>query len=128
MLSGTGGNCGSQSSTMIIQGMAAEEIRLRDFGRVIVKELCIAVICAVILASVNFVRVVLFYHDVKIAAVVSLTLVGTVILAKLLGCMLPMIAKKLKIDPAIMSAPLLSTLVDSCSTLLYFTIATQMLL
>ncbi|MGN0637515.1 MAG: magnesium transporter [Huintestinicola sp.] len=127
MLTGTGGNCGSQSSTMVIQGMAMEEIRLKDFFKVVFKEFRIAIICSVILSAVNFGRIVLFYHDVKIAAVVSVTLVGTVILSKLLGCMLPMLAKKIHIDPAIMSAPLLSTLVDSCSTLMYFTIALHVL-
>lgn len=127
MLTGTGGNCGSQSSTMVIQGMAMEEIRLKDVFKVVFKELRIALICSVILSAVNFGRIVLFYKDIKIAAVVSVTLVGTVILSKLLGCMLPMLAKKIRIDPAIMSAPLLSTLVDSCSTLLYFTIALRVL-
>ena len=127
MLTGTGGNCGSQSSTMVIQGMAMEEIRLKDFFKVVFKELRIALICSIILSAVNFGRIVLFYKDIKIAAVVSVTLVGTVILSKLLGCMLPMLAKKIRIDPAIMSAPLLSTLVDSCSTLLYFTIALRVL-
>ncbi|WP_432650084.1 magnesium transporter [Huintestinicola sp.] len=127
MLTGTGGNCGSQSSTMVIQGMAMDEIRLKDFFKVVFKEFRIAIICSIILSAVNFGRIVLFYHDVKIAAVVSVTLVGTVILSKLLGCMLPMLAKKIHIDPAIMSAPLLSTLVDSCSTLLYFTIALHVL-
>ncbi len=127
MLTGTGGNCGSQSSTMVIQGMAMDEIRLKDFFKVVFKEFRIAIICSVILSAVNFGRIVLFYHDVKIAAVVSVTLVGTVILSKFLGCMLPMLAKKIHIDPAIMSAPLLSTLVDSCSTLLYFTIALHVL-
>lgn len=127
MLTGTGGNCGSQSSTMIIQGMAMEEIRLKDFFKVVFKEFRIAIICSFILSAVNFFRIVLFYHNVKIAAVVSVTLIGTVILSKLLGCMLPMLAKKIHIDPAIMSAPLLSTLVDSCSTLLYFTIALHVL-
>ncbi|MCI7767290.1 MAG: magnesium transporter [Oscillospiraceae bacterium] len=127
MLTGTGGNCGSQSSTMVIQGMAMEEIRLKDFFKVVFKEFRIAIICSVILSAVNFGRIVLFYHDIKIAAVVSVTLVGTVILSKLLGCMLPMLAKKIHIDPAIMSAPLLSTLVDSCSTLMYFTIALHVL-
>lgn len=127
MLTGTGGNCGSQSSTMVIQGMAMEEIRLKDFFKVVFKEFRIAIICSVILSAVNFGRIVLFYHNIKIAAVVSVTLVGTVILSKLLGCMLPMLAKKIHIDPAIMSAPLLSTLVDSCSTLMYFTIALHVL-
>lgn len=127
MLTGTGGNCGSQSSTMVIQGMAMEEIRLKDFFRVVFKEFRIALICSVILAAVNFVRIIFMYQNVKIAAIVSITLIGTVILSKLLGCMLPMLAKKIHIDPAIMSAPLLSTLVDSCSTLLYFTIAMKIL-
>lgn len=127
MLTGTGVNCGSQSSTMVIQGMAMEEIRLKDFFRVAFKEFRIALICSVILAAVNFVRIIIMYQNVKIAAIVSITLIGTVILSKLLGCMLPMLAKKIHIDPAIMSAPLLSTLVDSCSTLLYFTIAMKIL-
>ena len=127
MLTGTGGNCGSQSSTMVIQGMAMEEIRLKDFFRVAFKEFRIALICSVILAAVNFVRIIIMYQNVKIAAIVSITLIGTVILSKLLGCMLPMLAKKIHIEPAIMSAPLLSTLVDSCSTLLYFTIAMKIL-
>ena len=127
MLMDTGGNCGSQSSTMVIQGMAMEEIRLKDFFRVAFKEFRIALICSVILAAVNFVRIIIMYQNVKIAAIVSITLIGTVILSKLLGCMLPMLAKKIHIDPAIMSAPLLSTLVDSCSTLLYFTIAMKIL-
>lgn len=127
MLTGTGGNCGSQSSTMIIQGMAMEEIRPKDFLKVVFKEFRIALICSVILSAVNFVRILIMYKDIRMAAIVSVTLVGTVILSKLLGCMLPMLAKKIKLDPAIMSAPLLSTLVDSCSTLLYFTIAMNVL-
>ncbi len=127
MLTGTGGNCGSQSSTMVIQGMAMEEIRLKDFFKVVFKEFRIALICSIILSAVNFGRIVLMYGNVLMAAVVSITLIGTVILSKLLGCMLPMLAKRIKIDPAIMSAPLLSTLVDSCSTLMFFTIATRLL-
>ncbi len=131
MLMGTGGNCGSQSSTMVIQGMAMEEIRLKDFFKVVFKEFRIAIICAVILAAVNFIRISVFYRGEEnctaIAAVVSITLVGTVILAKLLGSMLPMLAKKIHIDPAIMSAPLLSTMVDSCSMLLYFSVALSLL-
>lgn len=127
MLTGTGGNCGSQASTMIIQGMAMGEIRLKDFFKVVFKEFRIALICSIILSAVNFARIVIMYSDLKMAAVVSATLIGTVILSKLLGCMLPMFAKKIHLDPAIMSAPLLSTLVDSCSTLLYFTIALHVL-
>lgn len=127
MLTDTGGNCGSQTSSLIIQGMAADEIRLKDFFRVIFKEFRVALICAAILATVNFARIVIMYKTIKIAAVVSLTLICTVILSKLMGCILPMLAKRLKIDPAIMSAPLLSTVVDSISTLIYFSIALAML-
>ncbi|MBQ7783023.1 MAG: magnesium transporter [Oscillospiraceae bacterium] len=127
MIMGTGGNSGSQASTMIIQGMAMDEVHLRDFFKVVFKEFRIAILCSTILAAVNFVRIFITYRDLAVAAVVSITLIGTVVLAKLLGCMLPMLAKKLHIDPALMSAPLLSTLVDSCSMLLYFTIALNML-
>lgn len=127
MLTDTGGNCGSQTSAMIIQGMAMEEIRPKDFFRVVFKELRIALICSAILSAVNFGRIMIMYRDLKMALVVSLTLIATVILAKLLGCILPMLAKKIRLDPAIMSAPLLSTMVDSISTLLYFTIATSLL-
>ena len=127
MIMGTGGNSGSQASTMIIQGMAMDEVHLRDFFKVVFKEFRIALLCSTILAVVNFIRIFITYRDLAVAAVVSITLIGTVVLAKLLGCMLPMLTKKLHIDPALMSAPLLSTLVDSCSMLLYFTIALNML-
>ncbi len=127
MLTDTGGNCGSQTSSLIIQGMASDEIRLKDFFRVLFKEFRVSLICAAILAAVNFGRIVLMYKDVTIAAVVSLTLICTVVMSKLLGCILPMLAKRLNIDPAIMSAPLLSTVVDSVSTLVYFSIAMSML-
>lgn len=127
MLTDTGGNCGSQSSSLIIQGMAAEEIRLKDFFKVVFKEFRVAIICAAVLAFVNFLRIMLFYRDPIIGAVVSMTLVCTVILSKIMGSAMPMLAKKVGVDPAIMSAPLLSTLVDCCSTLIYFTIATRLL-
>ncbi|MGN0666116.1 MAG: magnesium transporter [Huintestinicola sp.] len=131
MLMGTGGNSGSQSSGMIIQAMAMNEIRPKDFFRVVFKEFRISLLCGAILSAVNFARILIFYKDepgvISIAAVVSLALFGTVVMAKLMGCMLPMLAKKIKLDPAIMSAPLLSTVVDSCSMLLYFTIAMRIL-
>ncbi|MBQ7783741.1 MAG: magnesium transporter, partial [Oscillospiraceae bacterium] len=84
-------------------------------------------ICSIILSAVNFTRILVTYRDIKMASVVSITLIATVIMSKLLGSMLPMLAKRLHIDPAIMSAPLLSTMVDSCSTLIYFTIALNVL-
>jgi magnesium transporter len=112
---------------MVIQGMALDEIVTGDFFKVIKKELAISLICAAILAAVNFTRIMLFYHNIMIATVVSLTLICTVVLSNLIGASLPMLAKRLKQDPAVMSAPLLSTVVDSLSTLIYFTIATRLL-
>lgn len=127
MVMGTGGNCGSQSSTLIIRGMALEEIRLRDFFKVVFKELRIALICAAVLSVVNGLRVLITYKDPALALVIGLSLIGTVVIAKLVGAMLPMGAKALKLDPAIMANPLITTVVDSCSLLIYFTIATNIL-
>ncbi len=127
MLMDTGGNCGSQSSTMIIRGMATDEIKLKDYFKTVWKELRIALIVGIILSIVNGARIVLQYHDVKIATVVGLTLILTVIMSKFLGCSLPMLAKKLKLDPAIMAAPLITTIVDSCSILIYFQIAVALM-
>lgn len=137
MLMGTGGNCGSQSSTMVIRGLALEEIRFKDFFKVLFKELRIAVIVGVVLALVNAARVYLMYShnaDVlsqiglgQLALVSGLSLIGTVVLAKCIGCILPMLAKKCKLDPALMAAPLLSTILDTCSVLIFFNIAMAIL-
>lgn len=127
MIMGTGGNCGSQSSTLIIRGMALEEIRLRDFFKVVFKEFRIALICAVTLAVVNGLRVLMFYKDPLLALVIALSLVGTVVIAKLVGAALPMLAKAVHLDPAIMANPLISTVVDSCSLLIYFSVASCVL-
>ena len=124
---GTGGNCGSQSSTLVIRGMALEEIRLKDFFKVIFKEFRIAFICSVVLSIVNGLRIWITYKDPQLALVIALSIIGTVILAKLVGAMLPMAAKALKLDPAIMATPLITTVVDSCSLLIYFTVATNIL-
>ena len=123
VIMGTGGNCGSQSSTMIIRGMATDEIKLKDYFRAVWKELRISLIVGVILSIANGIRIVIQYNDIQIAIVVGLTLILTVTLSKFLGCSLPMLAKKLKLDPAIMAAPLITTIVDSCSILIYFQIA-----
>lgn len=127
MLMDTGGNCGSQSSTLIIRGMAIDEIHPKDFFRVIFKEIRVALIVGVTLGVVNGIRIVLQYHDPKLAIVIGLTLVATVCLSKVLGCVLPMIAKKLKLDPALMAAPLITTIVDTCSIMIYFTIAVKVM-
>ena len=127
MLMDTGGNCGAQASTMIIRGLALDEIELKDFFRVWWKEIRVALICGAALSAVNFIRIIIQYGDIGVAAVVSLTLIITVCVAKSLGCILPIIAKRLKLDPAIMASPIITTLTDACSVFVYFTIATAML-
>ena len=127
MIMGTGGNCGSQSSTLIIRGMAIDEISLKDFTKAIWKELRVALMVGAVLALVNGIRIMIQYNDFMLAVVLGLTLITTVILAKLLGCVLPMLAKKLKLDPAIMASPLITTIVDTCSILIYFAIAVNIM-
>ena len=127
MIMGTGGNCGSQSSTLIIRGLATDEIKLKDIFRVIWKEIRVAFIVGVALAIVNAIRVIIQYRDIQLAIVLGITLIVTTIISKVLGCVLPMLAKRLKLDPAIMAAPLITTLVDVCSILVYFQVATSIM-
>jgi magnesium transporter len=124
MLMGTGGNSGSQSSTLIIRGIALDEIRFRDLPRVIFKEFRISILVGIILSILNGLRIVLVYKDVTLAIVVAVSLLFTIIIAKLIGGALPMLAKKLGLDPAIMAAPLITTIVDTCSILIFFQVAT----
>ena len=125
MLMDTGGNCGSQSSTLIIRGIALDEIHFRDIFRVMFKEFRIALLVSLGLALANGLRILLIYHSLRLALVIGLSLIGAVVLAKLIGCTLPLFAKKVHLDPAIMAAPLITTVVDTCSIIIYFTIATQ---
>ena len=127
MIMGTGGNCGSQSSTLIIRGLATDEIELKDVFKVLWKEFRVSIIVGVVLAFVNGIRIMIQYDDLQLAIVIGLTLIATVILSKALGCLLPLAAKKLKLDPAIMAAPLITTLVDIFSILVYFQIATAIM-
>lgn len=127
MIMGTGGNCGSQSSTLIIRGMAIDEISLKDFAKAIWKELRVSLLVGTVLAVCNGIRIMIQYNDFLLAIVLGLTLICTVILAKILGCALPMLAKKLKLDPAIMASPLITTIVDTCSILIYFAIAVSIM-
>ena len=127
MLMDTGGNCGSQSATLVIRGLAVEEIRLSELFRVVGKEFRLALIISAILSVVNGLRIFLMYRDPLLALVVGLSLAATVILAKFVGCVLPLLAKRIKLDPAIMASPLITTIVDACSVLLYFRIATAFL-
>ena len=125
MLMSTGGNCGSQSSTMIIRSMSLDEIKMRDFFRVIWRELRISVIIGVTLSVVNGIRIWLMEGDWKIAVTVSLSISGIVIVSQFIGCTLPMLAKRFKLDPAVMAAPLITTIVDAASIIIYFQIATR---
>ncbi|MCF6459471.1 magnesium transporter [Clostridium sp. Cult3] len=128
MLMDTGGNSGSQSSTLIIRGLALGEIDLKDAGKVMLKELRISIIVGAALAVVNFFRIYLF-DDVgaMISLTVSITLFITVVIAKVVGGVLPMIAKKMNIDPAIMAGPLITTIVDALSLMVYFSVASWLL-
>lgn len=124
MIMGTGGNCGSQSSTLIIRGLSNDEIKLKDFFKVWWKEVRVAILVGMALFVVNYIRIMFQYNNLQLAFIVGFSLTGTVVIAKSLGCLLPMVAKKLKLDPAIMAAPLISTILDTCSVLIYFNIAT----
>ena len=133
MLMDTGGNAGSQSATLVIRGLALGEIRKRDVLVVLFKELRVALVCSVILGAVNFARVMIFNQNVSVVNVamlsltVTLSLCATVIMAKTVGCLLPIGAKAVKMDPAIMASPLITTIVDAASLVVYFTIAKALL-
>ena len=124
MLMDTGGNCGSQSSTLIIRGLSLGEIELKDFFKALWKEFRVALVVGAVLFVFTFFRVLLFNTDNwGVALVVALALFCTIILAKCLGCCMPMLAKKLKMDPALMASPMITTIVDMSSLAIYFTIA-----
>lgn len=131
MLMGTGGNCGSQASTMIIRGMALDEINVGDFFKAVLKESAIALLVGFVLALVNSIRIIVMYHSepginaYMLAFVLAITLMCIILLSKILGCALPMIAKKLRLDPAIMAAPVISTILDTCSVLIFFNFAVK---
>ena len=126
MLMGTGGNCGSQSSTLIIRGLAVGEIEFSDIFKVIFKEIRVAVVVGALLAFVNGIRICIMYdRDIMLAVALGITMIAVVSIAKCIGCILPLIAKKLGIDPAIMAAPLITTITDTCTILVYFNIVTS---
>lgn len=127
MIMGTTGNCGSQTSTLIIRGMSNDEVRLKDYLKAVWKELRVAILVAIMLGIANGIRIMVQYQDVELAIVVALSLLGTVVLAKFLGCTLPMLAKKLKIDPALMATPVITTISDMCSVLIFFKVATMVM-
>lgn len=127
MLMDTGGNCGSQASTMVIRALATDEIEPKDVLKVWWKEARIGVMCGATLGVVNGIRIFIQYHDLGIAIVIACTLFLTAILAKSLGCFLPMLAKAVKLDPAYMASPLITTITDACSLAIYFNIALMIL-
>ena len=129
----TGGNCGSQSSTLIIRGLALDEIKLSDIFKAIWKEVRVSFMIGAVLALVTGLRIFLQYdvihnpQSIKIAFIVGVTLMATAMIAEVMGCVLPMLAKRLKLDPAIMASPLITTVVDLCSMLVFFSIATAVM-
>ena len=126
MLMGTGGNCGSQSSTLIIRGLAVGEIEFSDIFKVIFKEIRVAVVVGALLAFGNGIRICIMYdRDIMLAVALGVTMIAVVTIAKCIGCILPLIAKKIGIDPAIMAAPLITTITDTCTILVYFNIVTS---
>ena len=135
MLMDTGGNSGSQASVTIIRALSLGEIEFKDIFKVIFKEARVSLLCGVSLAAANFAKIMLFdrlvLHNegitLQVALVVCLTMVVTIFIAKLVGCTLPMIAKKIGFDPAVMASPFITTIVDAISLFVYFQIATAIL-
>ncbi|MCR4718219.1 MAG: magnesium transporter [Firmicutes bacterium] len=128
MLMDTGGNSGSQASVTIIRGISLDEIDFSDIFKTIWKEIRVSLLCGVVLASANFAKMMILKEAaLPIAAVVCITLVCTVFFAKLVGCTLPLFAKKIGFDPAVMASPFITTIVDAMSLFIYFNIATALL-
>ncbi len=134
MLMDTGGNSGSQSSVTIIRSLALGDVEPKNFLKVMCKEFLVALCCGTVLAAANFAKILLFDNlilksgiSVSIALVVCITLAITVILAKIIGCTLPLLAKKMGFDPAVMASPFITTIVDAMSLFIYFKIATAVL-
>ena len=135
MLMGTGGNCGNQSSVAVIRSLSLDEIDFSDLFRVVWKEIRVAVVCGILLSIINFVKLLIVDRwlmgnpelTVMVALVICLTLIFTVFCAKTVGCLLPLLAEKVGLDPAVMAAPFITTIVDVLSLLIYFGFASAML-
>ena len=129
MIMGTGGNAGSQSSVTIIRGLSIGEIEMGDIIRIIWKELRVSLLCGITMAIATFGKIMLIEQPgLMTAVVVSLTLVATIVTAKLVGCILPVLAKRVGFDPAVMASPFITTIVDALSLVIYFRIATMILM
>jgi len=124
MLMSTGGNAGAQSSTLVIRGITLGDIEFNDLLKVIWKEFRVGVLVGITLGAMNFIRIMIFNKDIRLALIVGLTLIGTTTMAALMGGLLPIVAKKLKLDPAIMASPLITTITDATTLMIFFTIAT----
>lgn len=124
MLMGTGGNAGSQVSTLIIRGLAVGEIEIKDYLKIVFKELRVAAICGFVLGVANIIRMYLFCEGtLEVFLVVSLAMFCAIVVAKLIGCSLPIFAKIVKLDPALMAGPMIATLVDIVTLVIYFGLA-----
>lgn len=128
MLMGSAGNAGGQASVTIIRGLSLGDIEFKDIWKVIWKELRVALLCGLTLASINMVKVLLIDRvTFEVAIVINLTLLVTVIISKLIGCTLPILVKKIHLDPAVMASPIITTIIDALSLVIYFQIATHLL-
>ncbi len=128
MLTDTGGNAGSQSSALVIRGLALHELRVRDLPKVFWKELRVSLVVGTVLSAVNFVRLIITYPgQTATALTVAFTMLFTVLMAKTIGGILPLAAKAVRMDPAIMASPLITTIVDAVSLVIYFNIASALL-
>ena len=128
MLMDTAGNAGGQSSVTIIRGLSLYEIEFRDLIKVLWKEMRVAILCGITLAAANFIKLLVIDKvTIQVAFVVNLTLVCTIFIAKIIGSTLPLFAKKIGFDPAVMASPFITTIVDACSLIIYFQIATTLL-
>jgi len=124
MLMDTGGNAGGQASVSVIRALSLNDIEFKDIFKVVFKEFRVALICSVVLAICNFIKMITIDGvSTVIALTVCATLMVTIVIAKSIGCTLPMIAKKIGFDPAVMASPFITTIVDACSLLVYFSIA-----
>ena len=136
MLMGTGGNSGSQSSVAVIRSLSLDEVEFRDLPWIVWKEIRVSVLCGIVLAVCNFGKMILIDRmlmgnpevTLPVALVVSVTVIFVVIVAKSIGCILPILAKKVGLDPAVMASPLITTIVDALSLLAYFAVANTLLL
>lgn len=133
MITGTGGNSGSQAATLIIRGLSMDEIQFKDIFKVMFKEFRVALLVSSVLAIVNGIRIAITYwnndqgvNSILLGLAIAVSIVFVIVLAKTVGCILPMLAKKIHLDPAIMAAPLISTIVDACAVLIYCNVCIMM--